>query len=99
MIVLAAIGAVVLALLVAVATWMAIVGLMGAIGAVRFKRCRVCGHLRSGWSLTHPTLCAYCRHPWLVRHVMPVRLHHLLPAEMEPVQPVASGDHLPRGAQ
>lgn len=76
------VAGVVLLLLLAVATYMAVVGLMGAVGAVRLKRCRACGHLRAAPS--PGSACAYCRHPWLARHLMPMRLHHLLSNEMEP---------------
>lgn len=80
-------GAVLLLILAVAATWMMLVGLLGAIGAVRLKRCRTCGHLLTGGSGRSSGLCPYCRHPWLVRHVMPVHLRHLLPEEMVPDHP------------
>jgi len=84
MIVAEVLSTLILLTLVAITTWMAIVGLMGVIGAVRFKRCRMCGHLRPGGSQGQSAVCPYCRHPWLAHHLMPVRIHHFLPAEMEP---------------
>lgn len=87
MIALEVIGAVVLFTLAVATTWMAIVGLLGAIGAARLRRCRSCGHLLVGAPLRTSGVCPYCRHRWLVRHVIPVHLRHLLPAEMAPAQP------------
>jgi hypothetical protein len=78
-------GVVLLVVLGVVATWMAVVGLMGAVGAVRLRRCRVCGHIHVGGLEGQPMVCTYCRHPWLAGHLMPVRVHHLFPGEMEPV--------------
>ena len=77
-------GVVLLLILAVAATWMMLVGLLGANGAVRLKRCRACGHLLAGGSGRSSGVCPYCRHPWLVRHVMPVHLRHLLPEEMVP---------------
>ena len=77
------VAAVVLAALLAVATWMAVVGLMGATGAIMLRRCRNCGHLRA--ARPNGSACLYCHHPRLARHLMPMRLHHLLSEEMEPM--------------
>ena len=89
-------AAVVLLVLAAAATWMAVVGLLGAVGALRLRRCRSCGHLRPSWSPQQAGACPYCRHPWVVRHVMPVHLRHLLPGEMEPIGRSAPAGHPPR---
>ncbi|HET9076463.1 MAG TPA: hypothetical protein VFN68_05985 [Acidimicrobiales bacterium] len=86
MIVVEVVGALVLLLLVGVATGMAVMGLLGVVGAVRLSRCRCCGHLRASGLMRSPGVCLYCRHPWLVRHVMPVHLAHLLPAELIPAE-------------
>lgn len=74
---------VVLGIAVAV-TWMAIVGLMGASGVACLKRCRSCRHLHLAWTSANSSKCAYCRHAWLARHVMPMRLRHFFPSEMDP---------------
>jgi hypothetical protein len=86
MIVVEVLGSLVVLIMAIAVTWMAIVGLVGATGVVCLKRCRFCGHLHPAWTGTNPPMCAYCRHPWLNRHVMPVRLHHFFPAEMDPVR-------------
>jgi hypothetical protein len=90
MIALEVIGGVILFTLAVATTWMAIVGLLGAVGAVRLRRCRSCGHLLASAPLRTSGVCLYCRHPWLVRHVMPVHLRHLLPEEMAPAGPPPS---------
>ncbi len=89
-------GAAVLLMLAAATTWMAAVGLLGAVGALRLQRCRSCGHLLPHSSPQQPAVCPYCRHPRLARHVMPLHLRHLLPAEMEPISRPAPTGHLPR---
>ena len=94
MIALEVLGAVVLLVLVAASTWMAVTGLLGAGGIMRLRRCRACGHLRPSWP-RQATFCPYCRHPWAVEHVMPVHLRHFLPGEMEPSRPPRVGRHLP----
>ena len=83
MLVLEALGILAIIGLAVVATWMSVVGLLGVAGNQRLRRCRSCGHLlTTGWKKT-PSECPVCRHPWLRRHVFPVHLHHLFPAEME----------------
>ncbi|HET9732352.1 MAG TPA: hypothetical protein VFP54_06705 [Acidimicrobiales bacterium] len=84
MVALEVLAAVVLFALLVATTWMALVGLMGATGTVRLRRCRSCGHMvvpspyRSG-------VCPYCRHPWLSHHhIGMLQVHHLMPAEMDP---------------
>ena len=77
-------GAIVLLMLASATAWMAAVGLLGAVGALRLRRCRSCGHLLPR-SSQQPLVCPYCRHPWLTRHVNPVHLRHLLPEEMDPI--------------
>ncbi len=93
MIVLEVLGGVTLAILLLVSTWMAVVGLLGAVG-VAMCRCRACGHL----VLTSPdpdAPCPYCRHPWLANHLMPLRLHHYLPGEFRPRGNARLRGHLP----
>jgi len=80
MIVVEVVGAVVLITLSVTATWMAIVGLMGATGALRLRRCRTCGHLVTS-TPRMPAACPYCRHQRLLRHIIHMRLHHFLPGE------------------
>lgn len=80
------VGGVILFGLVLVVTWMAIVGSMGVLGIIRLKRCPACGHFLTRPPAYHPLVCPYCRHPWLVAHVMPVRIRHFLPGEMGPRQ-------------
>jgi hypothetical protein len=79
MIVLEVLGAVVILVLLAVATWMAIVGLEGVLGAIRLQRCRTCGHLVPS-SSEHVAACAFCRvdHS-LHAHFSHVRVHHHSP--------------------
>lgn len=84
MIALEVIAAVVLLGVAAATTWMALVGLMGVGGFVRLRRCRSCGHLVIV-PLGQARVCPYCRHPRLASHISPLRLHHLLPDELEPV--------------
>lgn len=78
------VGSVVLLFLVVAATWMAVVGLLGAVGAVRLRRCRACGHLITSGTPRSRSICPYCRHPWLGNHLMPLHLQHFLPGEMTP---------------
>jgi len=93
-IVLEVLGGLVLLILGLSATWMAIVGLMGACGAARLTRCRECGHLHVAAPRGQQSVCLYCHHPWVTRHMVPVRVHHFLPAEMEPL-PSRTGAHSP----
>ena len=74
------IGILVVALL-AVATWMLMVGLLGIAGA-RYVRCASCGHLVLA-SPDRPPPCPYCRHPRVLHPLHPVHLpgtHHGLSA-------------------
>lgn len=84
MIVVEVLGAGILLVMAVAVTAMAIVGLIGAIGVVSLKRCPSCRHLHATWSGADLSRCFYCRHTWLNRHVMPVRLRHFFPSEMEP---------------
>jgi hypothetical protein len=86
-------GGVVLLVLAVAATWMAVVGLLGTVGALRLRRCRSCGHLLAGSVPSRAAVCPYCRHPWLASHVVPIHLHHLLPQEMEPIGRPAPVSH------
>lgn len=72
-------GLILMALL-ATATWMAIVGLLGVTGCFRLRRCRSCGHLIPT-STPAVAACPYCRHPHLPRRIGHTRLHHYLPHE------------------
>lgn len=91
MIVLEVVGALILLVLMATTTWMALVGLLGVVGATRLRRCRSCGHFLASGPPRASGDCPYCRHPWLLHHVMPVHLHHLLPEEMAPAEPTGTG--------
>lgn len=91
MIVVEVLGSVVVLGMAIAVSWMAMVGLMGASGVACLKRCRSCGHLHSAWMSAKPSRCAYCRHAWLARHVMPVRLRHFFPSEMDPARAVRDG--------
>jgi hypothetical protein len=73
------IAAVVLAAVLFVSTWMAIVGLLGISGMVRMRRCGDCGHLVTAWP--GHAVCPYCAHPWMAHHLFPVHLRHRLPGE------------------
>lgn len=84
MLVLEVLGILTLIGLALVATWMAVVGLLGVVGNQRLRRCRSCGHLMTSTWRQSPSACPVCRHPWLKRHILPVHLRHLFPAEMEP---------------
>ena len=67
-------GALVVVML-AIATFMALEGIMGAIGAVEIGRCRTCDHLIV---MAKSAACPYCRHPRLAHaaHLhLPVRHH------------------------
>lgn len=86
MIVVEVVGVAVLLVLVLAATWMAVVGLLGAIGAIHLRRCRSCGHLIASGTPRAPSVCPYCRHPRLLGHLIPVHLHHFLPQEMTPAE-------------
>lgn len=79
MVALEVLGAVVLAGLLLVVTWMAIVGLFGAFGGLRLHRCPECGHLGTAWAARNQP-CPYCRHP-LMAHLLPVHLRHYLPGD------------------
>ena len=82
MIIWEAVAGCVLGVLLLVSASMAIIGLLGATG-LRLSRCRLCGHLVAD---PGPAMaCPHCEHPWLVQHLMPVRLHHLLPGEFGPI--------------
>jgi hypothetical protein len=84
MLVLEIVAVVVILVLAAGATWMAVVGLVGVASGQRLKRCRSCGHLLTTAWRRPPSQCPVCRHPWLASHVMPVHLVHMFPSEMEP---------------
>ena len=88
------VGSVVLLFLVVAATWMAVVGLLGAIGAIRLRRCRSCGHLITRTPGVR-SICPYCRHAWLGNHLMPVHLRHFLPGEMTAADAPALGVRRP----
>lgn len=79
MVALEVVGIFVLAMALGLVTWMLWLGLAGAVGAVRLKRCRTCGHLVATWS-TSVVACPYCRHRHLGRFGH-ARLHHYLPGE------------------
>lgn len=87
MLVLEILAIVVIVALAGAATWMALVGLVGVASNHRLLRCRSCGHLMTSSWKQKQTECPVCRHPWLKRHVLPVRLLHLFPSEMEPPLP------------
>jgi hypothetical protein len=80
MIIIEVLGAVALGGLLAVSTWMAVVGLLGALGSTMF-RCQACGHLLVAPRRPGAT-CPYCRHPWLASHLTPLHVHHVFPGEM-----------------
>jgi hypothetical protein len=63
------------AVVLAVTVWMAMVGLLGMSGEVRFVRCTACRHLVVTARSAPVASCGYCRHPrllhpthWLDRH-------------------------------
>jgi hypothetical protein len=64
----------------AVSTWMAIVGLMGVAGGMRFARCSACQHLLPTSFPTSPLSCAYCRHPLLLHPTHWLDRHHRVTA-------------------
>jgi hypothetical protein len=74
------IGGVIVAAILFVSTWMAIVGLLGVTGSVRMRRCRDCGHLAISWP--GHAMCLFCRHPWMVHHVAMLDVRHRLPGEL-----------------
>lgn len=79
MIVLEVVGALVILALLAVATWMAIVGLEGVLGAIRLQRCRTCGHLVPS-SSDDVSACGFCRVDHALHaHLAHVRVHHHSP--------------------
>ncbi len=80
MIALEVIGSLVVAGILLTATWMAIVGLLSVIGAVRLHRCAECGHLVTT-SPGRAGPCGYCRHPRLAGHLPAVHLRHRLPGD------------------
>jgi DNA-directed RNA polymerase subunit RPC12/RpoP len=77
-------GALAVAVLATVATWMAIVGLLGVGGFVRMQRCRSCGHLVSTPVGRRVGACPMCSHSHLSHMVPAVHLTHLLPGELRP---------------
>jgi hypothetical protein len=79
MIVLEVAGAIVILALLGVATWMAIVGLEGVLGAIRLQRCHTCGHLGPS-SSDAVWACAFCRvDHTLHAHLAHARVHHRSP--------------------
>jgi predicted RNA-binding Zn-ribbon protein involved in translation (DUF1610 family) len=67
-------------ILFGVTYWMFWAGMAGSTGVLRLRRCHTCGHLVPT-ARGEVSICPYCRHQRISRHLAHHRLRHYFPGE------------------